>query len=51
MKWKEHYPATYNAFFIYELKKPYSPFERQPMIFLTEEDSRKLFGNKDVEDK
>ena len=41
-RFKEKFPVTYQAFFMYELEKPFSPFERQPIIFLNEEDTKKL---------
>lgn len=42
IRFKEQYPAAFKAFFIYELEKPFNPFEKQPIMFLSEEDSKKL---------
>lgn len=39
---KVEYPAVYKHFFLAELERPFSPFTRQPVIFLTEEDTKKL---------
>jgi hypothetical protein len=35
--WRK-YPAVYRHFFLYELEKPYSPFDSQAIVFLTKED-------------
>ena len=42
IRFKEQYPSSYKAFFLYELEKPFNPFERQPIMFLSEEDTKKL---------
>jgi hypothetical protein len=50
LRFKEQYPAAYKAFFLYYLEKPFSPFDREPILFLNEEDTEKLFGNKNEKD-
>lgn len=36
------YPAVYKHFFLYELEKPYSPFDSQAIVLLTKEDEELL---------
>ena len=36
------YPAVYKHFFLYELEKPYSPYDPVAMVFLTKEDEELL---------
>lgn len=43
-RFRRKYPASYKHFFLYELEKPYSPFDSQAIVFLTEEDAKKFNG-------
>lgn len=41
---KDQYPAVYKHFFLYELEKPFNPFERQSFLVISEQDAELLKG-------
>lgn len=44
VRFKDQYPAVYKHFFLYELEKPFNPFERQSLFIISEQDAEYLKG-------
>jgi len=41
-RFQRRYPASYKAFFLSELEKPYSPFDPVAIVYLSKEDEELL---------